>query len=75
MSQGLIGAIFFTLNFFIWGQGSSGAIPFTTMIVLGLMWFGISVPLVFVGAFFGFKAPVKDNPVRSPNPHPRSTPP
>ena len=24
--------------------------------VLLLVWFGISVPLVFVGAFFGFKA-------------------
>ena len=28
-----------------------------TMLALLLMWFGISTPLVFVGAFFGFKAP------------------
>jgi transmembrane 9 superfamily protein 2/4 len=70
---GLIAATFFVLNFFIWGQGSSGAIPFTTMFVLLLMWFGISTPLVFVGAFFGFKAPVKDTPVRT-NEIPRQIP-
>merc|ERR1712146_282251 len=43
------------------------------MFVLLLMWFGISVPLVFVGAFFGFKAPVKENPVRT-NEIPRQIP-
>jgi len=70
---GLMAGIFFVLNCFIWSQGSSGAIPFTTMIVLLLMWFGISVPLVFVGAFFGFKATIKDNPVRT-NEIPRQIP-
>merc|ERR1711998_385846 len=30
---------FFVLNFFIWGQASSGAIPFGTMVALLLMWF------------------------------------
>ena len=68
MSQGLIGAIFFTLNFFIWGQGSSGAIPFTTMIVLGLMWFGISVPLVFLGAYFGYRRKNVRTPHLQPQP-------
>ena len=47
--------ISFLLNFFIWGRQSSGAVPFTTMIALVLLWFGISVPLVFVGYFFGFR--------------------
>merc|ERR1719453_1061797 len=70
---GLIATIFFILNFFIWSQGSSGAIPFTTMFVLLLMWFGISIPLVFLGAFFGFKAKIKDNPVRT-NEIPRQIP-
>ena len=69
----LMALIFFTLNFFIWGQSSSGAIPFTTMIALLLMWFGISVPLVFVGAFFGFKAKLKDPPTRT-NEIPRQIP-
>lgn len=50
----------FLLNFFIWGKKSSGAVPFTTMIALGLLWFGISVPLVFVGYFFGYRKQVSD---------------
>ena len=70
---GMMAFVFFVLNCFIWSQGSSGAIPFTTMIVLLLMWFGISVPLVFVGAFFGFKATLKDPPVRT-NEIPRQIP-
>ena len=68
-----IGCFFFILNFFIWGQASSGAIPFGTMVALLLMWFGISVPLVFVGAFFGFKAKLKDPPTRT-NEIPRQIP-
>merc|ERR1711871_1151734 len=70
---GIVIGIFFILNFFVWGQGSSGAIPFTTMFVLLLMWFGISVPLVFLGAFFGFKAKLNDPPVRT-NEIPRQIP-
>ena len=59
----VVGA-FFVLNFFIWGQASSGAMPLGTMLALLLMWFGISTPLVFVGAFFGFKAKITDPPTR-----------
>lgn len=42
--------IFFILNLFIWNEKSSGAVPFTTMLAMVGMWFGISVPLVFAGA-------------------------
>ena len=66
-----IALILFTLNFFIWGQGSSGAIPFGRWSPSS--WFGISVPLVFVGAFFGFKAPLKEPPTRT-NEIPRQIP-
>lgn len=45
----------FIINFFIWGKHSSGAVPFTTMLILVFMWFGISVPLVLAGGFFGFR--------------------
>merc|ERR550532_2846953 len=56
---GTVFGIFFVLNLFIWGTQSSGAVPFTTMFALLVLWFGISVPLVFLGAFFGYKkAPV-----------------
>ncbi|KAL0010696.1 hypothetical protein SO802_005804 [Lithocarpus litseifolius] len=46
-------AIFFILNAVIWGQRSSGAVPFGTMFALVFLWFGISVPLVFVGSYVG----------------------
>ena len=34
---GITFGIFFVLNFFIWGQASSGAVPFGTMVALLLM--------------------------------------
>ncbi|EGD76169.1 transmembrane 9 superfamily member 4 [Salpingoeca rosetta] len=63
----------FVLNFFIWGEKSSGAVPFTTMIALVLLWFGISVPLVFVGYFFGFRKKAYEHPVTT-NQIPRQVP-
>ena len=50
---GVVFFLFFFLNFFIWGRGSSAAVPFGTLVALIAMWFCISVPLVFLGAFFG----------------------
>lgn len=47
--------VFFLLNLVLWTKGSSAAIPFSTLIALLALWFGISVPLVFVGAYFGYK--------------------
>lgn len=49
---------FFFLNFFVWIKGSSGAVPFTTMLVTVLIWFVISVPLSVVGSWVGFKQTV-----------------
>ncbi len=66
-------AIFFVLNALIWGQESSGAVPFGTMFALVLLWFGISVPLVFVGGYVGFKKPVIEDPVKT-NKIPRQIP-
>lgn len=48
----------FLLNFFIWGKKSSGAVPFSTMIALLTMVFGISLPLVFLGYYFGYRKQV-----------------
>eukprot|EP00485_Elphidium_margaritaceum_P001540 CAMPEP_0202686920 /NCGR_PEP_ID=MMETSP1385-20130828/2674_1 /ASSEMBLY_ACC=CAM_ASM_000861 /TAXON_ID=933848 /ORGANISM="Elphidium margaritaceum" /LENGTH=632 /DNA_ID=CAMNT_0049341601 /DNA_START=80 /DNA_END=1978 /DNA_ORIENTATION=- len=53
-------AVFFVLNLLVWHEGSSGAVPFGTMFSLLILWFGISVPLVYLGAYFGFKKPVED---------------
>merc|ERR1712232_1401603 len=43
----------------MWGEKSSGAIPFVTLFTILVLWFGVSVPLVFLGAHFGLKqAPI-----------------
>jgi hypothetical protein len=52
---GLIFGTFFLLNLFVWAKGSSGAVPFTTMLALVLIWFVISVPLSVAGSWLGFK--------------------
>merc|ERR1719313_864564 len=61
---GIFFFIFFILNLFIWGQKSSGAVPFTTMFALVVLWFGVSVPLVFLGSHVGFRQPTIELPVR-----------
>jgi transmembrane 9 superfamily protein 2/4 len=63
----------FFVNFFIWHQDSSGAVPFTTMIALLMMWFGGSVPLNLAGAYFGYRKepyafPVGVNTIQRPIP-------
>lgn len=55
---GVVFMVFFLLNFFVWGKGSSGAVPFGTLFALLFLWFGISVPLCFVGSYFGFRKKV-----------------
>ncbi|CEM06493.1 unnamed protein product [Vitrella brassicaformis CCMP3155] len=66
--------IFFTLDLLIWGEQSSGAVPFSTMFLLLVLWFGISVPLVFMGSYFGYKKGPMSLPVRT-NQIPRQIPP
>lgn len=52
---GIVFATFFLLNLFLWIQGSSGAVPFTTMLVILGIWFIISLPLSFAGSWMGFR--------------------
>jgi transmembrane 9 superfamily protein 2/4 len=70
---GAVFGIFFFLNLLIWGQKSAGAVPFVTMFSLLILWFGISVPLVFLGAYMGFRQPAIELPVRT-NQMPREIP-
>lgn len=44
----------------MWGQKSSGAVPFGTLFALCFLWFGISMPLVFIGSYFGYKKPAPE---------------
>lgn len=46
------------MNLILWVEGSSAAIPFGTLVAILALWFGISVPLTFIGAYFGFKKAV-----------------
>ncbi|KAJ4294920.1 Transmembrane 9 super member 2 [Collariella sp. IMI 366227] len=71
---GIVFSIFFLLDLFLWAKQSSGAVPFTTMLVIVLIWFVISVPLSCAGSWLGFRAPVMEAPVRT-NQIPRQIPP
>ncbi len=55
----MIFAIFFVLNFVLWINGSSAAIPFTTFVALLALWFCVATPLVLLGAYVGFRRPVR----------------
>jgi transmembrane 9 superfamily protein 2/4 len=70
---GTVFLVFFLLNFFVWGEKSSSAVPLGTMIALLVLWFGVSVPLVFLGAYFGYRRKNVDFPVRI-NQIPRQVP-
>lgn len=60
----LIFVVVFCLNFFLLVAGSSGAVPFGTMLLIVLMWFGISAPLSAIGSYFGSKHGALKHPVR-----------
>eukprot|EP00004_Rigifila_ramosa_P004635 TRINITY_DN15117_c0_g1_i1.p1 TRINITY_DN15117_c0_g1~~TRINITY_DN15117_c0_g1_i1.p1 ORF type:complete len:625 (-),score=159.52 TRINITY_DN15117_c0_g1_i1:31-1905(-) len=70
---GIVFFIFFFLNFFIWGAGSSSAVPFGTLVALLFLWFGVSTPLVYAGGFLGIRAEAIQAPVRT-NQIPREIP-
>jgi hypothetical protein len=43
----------------------SGATPLSTFFALLFLWFCVSVPLVFIGSYFGYRAEVSTHPVRT----------
>lgn len=71
---GIVFCTFFLLNLFVWAKGSSGAVPFTTMLVIIAIWFVLSVPLSVAGSWIGFKQPPVSTPTRT-NQIPRQIPP
>uniref|UniRef100_A0A7N6A056 Transmembrane 9 superfamily member n=1 Tax=Anabas testudineus TaxID=64144 RepID=A0A7N6A056_ANATE len=72
LCPGIVFADFFLMNLILWVEGSSAAIPFGTLVAILALWFGISVPLTFIGAYFGFKKAI-EQPVRT-NQIPRQIP-
>jgi transmembrane 9 superfamily protein 2/4 len=55
--------VFFALNFIVWVDGSVAAVPFGSMFAIVALWFGVSVPLVFLGAYIGYKKETVEQPV------------
>ena len=71
---GVLFGFFFILNLFVWGEASTAAVPFPTMLAVMALWFGVSVPLTFFGAFLGFRRSAYEYPVRTAD-IPRQIPP
>ncbi|KAL8274085.1 hypothetical protein Esti_001927 [Eimeria stiedai] len=70
---GVVFSVFFVMNVVLWSQKSSAAVSFTGLLALLALWFGISIPLVFVGSYVGFRQPAISIPVRV-NKIPRQVP-
>ena len=62
---GLCFSLFFIMDIMAWVHDSSDAVPFTTMLVLLILWFGISTPLVFLGSYYGYKQDAFEIPVKT----------
>jgi len=71
---GISFGLFFLLNFFVWYEGSTIAVPFLQMFELFLLWGVVYCPLVTLGAVMGYKAEPLTFPVRT-CPIPRLVPP
>jgi len=52
---GLCFCLFVGLDAMLYSYGSTGAVPIVSLLSLLALWFGVSVPLVFLGAYLGFK--------------------
>eukprot|EP00871_Galdieria_phlegrea_P000233 jgi/Galph1/120/GphlegSOOS_G4840.1 len=71
---GLIFSIFFCVNLLMWMSQSNDVVPLSTLLVVLFLWFGLSVPLIFLGSFFGRRRASYEFPVRV-NQIPRKIPP
>lgn len=71
---GVCFAVFFAVNLVAWAKQSSSAVPFGTLVVLMILWFFVSLPLIFAGAFVGFRVDTLKIPVAT-SPIPRQIPP
>lgn len=48
-------SLFLVFNIFLSFYHSSGSVPFLDILILASMWCFVSIPLVFVGSYFGYK--------------------
>lgn len=63
---GMLFAVVFVLNLFVWAQASSTAIPFGTLIAIVFLWLCVQGPLVYVGSWYGYvRAGAWDHPTKT----------
>eukprot|EP00971_Amphidinium_carterae_P107178 2123193-Amphidinium_carterae.1 len=53
------------LNLLLFGEESSGAVPYRALLALLVLWFGVSVPLVLLGFRRGFRMDPIELPVKT----------
>ena len=68
-----VGGVGLAMNAAAAGAKSSGAVPFSTLAALFALWLALSTPLVFAGAWIGYRKPLPACPVRV-NKIPRQVP-
>lgn len=73
LCPGVVFGLCFLMNIILWIKHSSAAIPFATLVALLALWLCVSLPLTFVGAYFGYKKRAIEQPVRT-NQIPRQIP-
>ncbi len=61
----MVFVVFMALDALLFYEGASTAVPLSTLFALLLLWFGISLPLVLAGSYFGFKKETFEVPVRT----------
>ncbi|EEC45890.1 predicted protein [Phaeodactylum tricornutum CCAP 1055/1] len=60
---GICFGVFIIMNIIALVKQSTYVVPFVTMLSLVVLWFGISIPLVFFGAYFGYRHEAIEFPV------------
>ncbi len=53
---GFVGGVLLVMNSISWAGNSTNAVPFGSLVAVIALWLCISVPLTFLGAYYGFKA-------------------
>jgi hypothetical protein len=56
---GVVFAIVLVLNFFLLAERSSGGVGLGTLFGLVALWLGVSIPLVFFGAYVAYRKEVR----------------
>jgi len=64
---GITFMVFFIMNIMALFKKSTDAVPLKTLLGLLVLWFGISTPLVYFGAYFGYRQDAIEFPVNTSN--------